>query len=650
MLRRGTLLKDTYEVIEEIGEGGAGIIYLACHLRLQKKVVIKKIKDNFVGRINERGEADILKKLHHRYLPQVYDFIQLGSEVYTVIDYIEGNDLMKYIQNGIRVDEKTIILWLRQLCEVLDYLHTQTPPIIHSDIKPANIMVTGEGDICLIDFNISLGGDGAQNVSGYSASYASPEQIYRNKLYSSGGNYMQVRLDGRTDIYSLGAAFFHLMMGISPADPQVAGQSITSYELPYSDQLLEIIEKAMRTNPMERYHTADDMLGDILHMKDRDLELRHWRRIRAVTYTAGLLFLTAGVIVGICVVREKNRESFQTEYQTLAREANSKDYEKIISDAVELLNNKRYTAVLKREKKEKADILYMIANSYFERDDYENANPYYQEVIKTDDNNPDYYRDYAISLARMKMTQDAGTILQEAIALGLEEDGIDLVKAEIALGENNPEEAVEYFEKTWDRTSDSYVQSRAFILCGRAYRALGQTENEIRVLDQGMQLVENEYIQEVKRALGAACLRYLSENGISGETEEESSKSAGYMELAIQCYQELTRQNDSGFNDHMNLALLYQMQGDHMAAETVMLDLAEAYPDDYRVYMRLALLELTIQTKTEENDRDYRTCEAYYKKAEEYYASVRNSGKSDDTMQQLESRIQELKDKGWLTS
>ena len=82
MLKKGDLLSGVYEIIQEIGAGGTGVIYLGYHRRLQKQIVIKRIKDNYTGRINVRGEADILKKLHHRYLPQVYDFIVFGQDVY----------------------------------------------------------------------------------------------------------------------------------------------------------------------------------------------------------------------------------------------------------------------------------------------------------------------------------------------------------------------------------------------------------------------------------------------------------------------------------------------------------------------------------------------------------------------------------------
>lgn len=152
MSKSGDILNQTYQIVEKIGEGGNGIVFLAKHLRLQKKVVIKKVKNESAVKHNLRKEADILKNLHHQYLPQVYDFFDEGNDIYTVIDFIPGRDMEYYVERGMKFHEKQILTWLRQLAEALEYLHSQNPPIIHSDIKPSNIMIRPDGDICLIDF------------------------------------------------------------------------------------------------------------------------------------------------------------------------------------------------------------------------------------------------------------------------------------------------------------------------------------------------------------------------------------------------------------------------------------------------------------------------------------------------------------------
>ncbi|MBQ9766442.1 MAG: protein kinase [Lachnospiraceae bacterium] len=171
-------LANTYEIYEQIGAGGGGTVYRAVHKRLQKVVVIKKLKSAAMSIMDCRTEVDILKNLRHSYLPQVLDFIESPGGIFTVMDFIPGKSLQNMIDENHKFTEKEILKYTRQLCEALDYLHSQNPPIIHGDIKPDNVMITPEGNVCLIDFNISgiLEGKGATTF-GYTPGYGAPEQI-----------------------------------------------------------------------------------------------------------------------------------------------------------------------------------------------------------------------------------------------------------------------------------------------------------------------------------------------------------------------------------------------------------------------------------------------------------------------------------------
>lgn len=167
-----------YELQEKIGAGGGGIVYLGRHIRLNKQVVLKADKRTLsIGVEALRREVDLLKGLSHTYIPQVYDFVQEDGVVYTVMDYIQGESLDKLLARRQLPTQVQLIQWACQLLEALSYLHSCPPyGILHGDIKPANIMLKSDGNMCLIDFNIALalGEEGAVKV-GFSRGYASPE-------------------------------------------------------------------------------------------------------------------------------------------------------------------------------------------------------------------------------------------------------------------------------------------------------------------------------------------------------------------------------------------------------------------------------------------------------------------------------------------
>lgn len=171
-------LTQNYEIYEQIGAGGGGTVFRGLHKNMNKVVVIKKLKGVASGNINSRTEVDILKNLHHSYLPQVFDFIDSSDGIFTVMDYIEGKSLQNMLDEKYQFTEQEIIKYTKQLCEALDYLHSQEPPIIHGDIKPDNIMITPKGNVCLIDFNISGAMEGTAAITfGYTPGYSAPEQV-----------------------------------------------------------------------------------------------------------------------------------------------------------------------------------------------------------------------------------------------------------------------------------------------------------------------------------------------------------------------------------------------------------------------------------------------------------------------------------------
>lgn len=345
------IIAGIYRIDKEIGSGGGGIVYIGEHIRLGKRIVLKADKRKVTAKPEIlRREVDALKNLSHTYIPQVYDFVIEGENVYTVMDYIEGESLDKPLKRGERFSQRDIIKWSVQLLEALSYMHSREPHgILHGDIKPANIMLTPERNICLIDFNIALalGEEGAVKV-GYSQGYASPEHygidfsnvteknystentdtetmskyienefkiksndlsetltMVNNKAYdavysSYSSGKRSVMIDVRSDIYSLGATLYHLVTGRRPSKNIDEIYPITYAEA--SKSFINIIEKAMQPNPQLRYQSADEMLEDLKNLRRNDfraVKMRKFQRITAAVLSAVFISGAAMSFIGL---------------------------------------------------------------------------------------------------------------------------------------------------------------------------------------------------------------------------------------------------------------------------------------------------------------------------------------------------------------
>ena len=128
---------------------------------LNKQWAIKEIVREARDRNNEVivqsaiAEANMMKKLDHPCLPRIVDIINHDNVIYVVMDYIEGEPLSKILQQDGAQPQEVVLEWAESLCGVLEYLHSQNPPIIYRDMKPANVMLQPNGNIKLIDFGIA---------------------------------------------------------------------------------------------------------------------------------------------------------------------------------------------------------------------------------------------------------------------------------------------------------------------------------------------------------------------------------------------------------------------------------------------------------------------------------------------------------------
>ncbi len=216
MESQSTLLKGRYSVIELLGKGGMGEVFLAEDTLLSRRVAVKKV--NYEG--NEyllkfaENEARVLARLQHQCLPKVLDYFNEDSSQYIVMEYITGKDLGEMLRhNNAPFSTEQVWAWEDTLLGTLEYLHSQSYPIVHRDIKPQNIKITDDGKLFLLDFGLvkdtptRVRSDSLPpSVFGYSQSYAPPEQI--------SGDHTSVQ----TDVYGLCATLYQLYTNVKPAD------------------------------------------------------------------------------------------------------------------------------------------------------------------------------------------------------------------------------------------------------------------------------------------------------------------------------------------------------------------------------------------------------------------------------------------------
>ena len=157
----GTLLKNTYKILQHLGRGAMGNVYLALDTTISKKLVLKELIFTSFSSLDEESakklflqEAEIMERLTHSGLPDFYEKFTDSGRDFLVMEYIEGKTLEEKLSGSINLGDA--IKWTIELSEILDYLHNSfNPPIIFKDLKPSNIIITPSGSARLIDFGIS---------------------------------------------------------------------------------------------------------------------------------------------------------------------------------------------------------------------------------------------------------------------------------------------------------------------------------------------------------------------------------------------------------------------------------------------------------------------------------------------------------------
>ena len=268
LLSPNTLLGGRYTIVRKLGKGGMGAVYLVADGRLVGKMwAVKEMSDaallDPVVRQSAvqafQREATLLAALNHANLTKVVDYFEEQGKHFLVMDYVEGETLAEKLDGcSVPFSEKDVMGWAEQLCDVLNYLHEQNPPIIFRDLKPGNIMVDKQGKVKLIDFGVARNfkpGVNKDTVSLGTPGYAAPEQ------------YGKGQSDVRSDVYALGATLHHLLTLRDPGDEPFKFPPVTRLNPSVSNNVELAIGIAVQQDPGIRWQTAAEFATE-LHKKD----------------------------------------------------------------------------------------------------------------------------------------------------------------------------------------------------------------------------------------------------------------------------------------------------------------------------------------------------------------------------------------------
>ena len=681
----GKVLAKRYTIVEKLGHGGYGDVYRAFDANLQLDVVVKKLKDLTESENGGREEVDVLKQLHQENLPTVFDFFVEDGQAYTVMSLIPGQDLEEVREKYPRFNQKQVLYWAKQLARALAYLHTRKPSIIHSDIKPSNIMLKPDGDVCLIDFNISLAITGDNSyATGTSNGFSPPEQypdfgfyleetgaqLYNNEYDDRTSQAVTIMrntigngIDERSDIYSLGATLYTLITGKKPSSHYWNNESILDKNVNISPGFAHIIDKMMQLDPDDRYQNGVellDALDNIIELDDRFIELKRKRRgHRAITF---LMFVTSACLMVsgyfirkreldieynsvINEIRDnisngdydidnlldeaqsilpKRIDAYEAKIESLYK---SGKYNECISYGTDAIDSPKYDVITKDDKDSLGNMFYIVGNAYYENEDYSSAIANFQKAIEYNATNPLFYRDISISEAKNGNTEDAITYLNYAVDHGLEEDSIQMAKGEIEFSKSNYDLAIESFERAFELSTDDSVKRRDMVLEINTYKKMGNES-----VDKAIEFMKNR-----EGEFGDSSPYLIESMADMYARKGDYQNAATYLS-------KLKNMGDISLRTYSNIAIVYQNMGDMSNARTYLNEMIDTYPNEYESYMRYAMFEADEQSRLPNESRNYSDFTKYYNKAVELYQNA----KADDVeMKKLSSMAEQLKSGGW---
>lgn len=257
----GTIIENKYKIVKHIARGGAFDTYLATDMRLNLMWAVKVSRSNQtydMGLI--KNQINILKQLDHPMIPRFADAYMTNGKAIIVQEYVAGTTLEDIVNEYGGQSVEHVVDWIGQICNVMGYLHMQSPMFIYRDVKPANFILEPSGRIRVVDFDIIRSykpGRTEDTVNLGTKGYAAPEQF--------GG---RGQTDPRTDVYGIGATMYRLLTGADVQERNIILNPITLDEPGIPSGLAYIINKCTQFNPRERYNSCDELLNDLVRYNE----------------------------------------------------------------------------------------------------------------------------------------------------------------------------------------------------------------------------------------------------------------------------------------------------------------------------------------------------------------------------------------------
>jgi len=261
-----------YRIIDKIGAGGMGEVYLAVDTKLKRKIALKFLSPQYAANDDLRSriirEAQAAAALKHPNVVTIHEVAEYEGRPYIAMEYVEGQSLRDLIRRG-KIDPEKSLKLMVQLCSGLKEAHQAG--IVHRDIKPSNVMVDDKGRCVILDFGLAKGSSDSLATS--------PGAVVGTAAYMSPEQSQGLKVDHRSDIFSLGVLFYEMLTGSSPfrrenipatvhAVVNDEAKRITEYLVGESDRWQQVIENMLAKDPLDRYQSVEQILADLDRLKD----------------------------------------------------------------------------------------------------------------------------------------------------------------------------------------------------------------------------------------------------------------------------------------------------------------------------------------------------------------------------------------------